>query len=716
MKTLICFILIFLLSPELFSQNSDWTYRNPYPQNDFNAIRFFNVNTGYICGADGIILKTTNSCVTFQQQSAGVSGSLNALCFTDTQSGFACGDNSQILYTSNGGTNWIVRSQGLSGNSLRSITFFNSVTGYSCGSSGLLVKTTNGGISWSLLPQFTNLNLNEVYFLNESKGFLCADSGKIFLTSNGGLNWASQSAGLNYQNVKCIEFIDSLKGFIGMSSLTSGANTNLYKTTNGGSTWENVFLTMVIVSFTDIKFINNSTGFVCSDNGPVLVTTNSGSNWWRYGLPPTTVMKSISKLDTSVIICGTNGWISKAGPSGAIDVIGGSKKNFVSVSFVNESTGICLGDYQVNRTSNSGLKWNIQMLGGYGWFEGNTYLVKSFAFPSGNMYVVDHTYIPTYYPHESISKSTDGGISWNYCFGSLGYFEGIDEKDGVTYLTHTSTVFKSTGGSFSQLYNVTGSTLGDVSFFNANSGFVISNFNSGQNGLLKTTNGGVNWAFVAPPGNRYLSLIDLLPSGTGYVVTDETGHFLKTTDFGATWQNLNSGYNNNINDLEFVDDNNGWILYNLSSNYRLYFTKNGGLNFYPILSLENFNVRSFSFVNRDIGYVCGDSGRVLKTTNGGLTFVTHDPVITPEKFSLSQNYPNPFNPVTNFGFRIAEFGLVKLTIYDAVGKEIAIIVNEEMQPGSYSVDWDASNYPSGVYFYKLESGSFVESKKMVLIK
>jgi hypothetical protein len=88
----------------------------------------------------------------------------------------------------------------------------------------------------------------------------------------------------------------------------------------------------------------------------------------------------------------------------------------------------------------------------------------------------------------------------------------------------------------------------------------------------------------------------------------------------------------------------------------------------------------------------------------------------PEFFELQQNYPNPFNPVTHFGFKIAEFGLVKLMIYDVLGKEMQTLVSEELQPGSYEADWEASAYPSGVYYYKLESNKFTETKKMVLIK
>ncbi|MBZ0203530.1 MAG: T9SS type A sorting domain-containing protein [Ignavibacteria bacterium] len=88
----------------------------------------------------------------------------------------------------------------------------------------------------------------------------------------------------------------------------------------------------------------------------------------------------------------------------------------------------------------------------------------------------------------------------------------------------------------------------------------------------------------------------------------------------------------------------------------------------------------------------------------------------PENFSLSQNYPNPFNPATHIGFRIADFGLVRIIVYDALGREVQTLVNQELQPGTYEVDFDGSNLPSGVYYYKLESESFTETKKMVLLK
>jgi subtilisin-like proprotein convertase family protein len=93
-------------------------------------------------------------------------------------------------------------------------------------------------------------------------------------------------------------------------------------------------------------------------------------------------------------------------------------------------------------------------------------------------------------------------------------------------------------------------------------------------------------------------------------------------------------------------------------------------------------------------------------------------------YSLSQNYPNPFNPVTNIKFSVPLAGNIKLTVFDILGREAAVLLNEHKYPGVYNVDFDASRLASGVYFYRLEAGdpsagsghSFVQTKKMLLIK
>ncbi|MBK8550022.1 MAG: T9SS type A sorting domain-containing protein [Ignavibacteria bacterium] len=88
----------------------------------------------------------------------------------------------------------------------------------------------------------------------------------------------------------------------------------------------------------------------------------------------------------------------------------------------------------------------------------------------------------------------------------------------------------------------------------------------------------------------------------------------------------------------------------------------------------------------------------------------------PEKFSLSQNYPNPYNPVTNLEFGISKSGFVSLKVYDVQGREVSTLVNERLAPGTYKVDFNGSNFTSGVYFYRLITGKFIETKKMILTK
>ena len=90
--------------------------------------------------------------------------------------------------------------------------------------------------------------------------------------------------------------------------------------------------------------------------------------------------------------------------------------------------------------------------------------------------------------------------------------------------------------------------------------------------------------------------------------------------------------------------------------------------------------------------------------------------LTPKAFELLQNYPNPFNPSTTINYQIPELSNVVLKVYDVLGNEISVLVNESKQPGYYEVELNATSLPSGIYFYRLQAGSFVETKKMILIK
>ena len=109
----------------------------------------------------------------------------------------------------------------------------------------------------------------------------------------------------------------------------------------------------------------------------------------------------------------------------------------------------------------------------------------------------------------------------------------------------------------------------------------------------------------------------------------------------------------------------------------------------------------------------------LNYDGSGLTGISNLGGNVPKQFSLSQNYPNPFNPSTKIRFSVPSGNsstFVKLTVYDILGREVAQLVNSNLNPGNYEINWDASNYSSGVYFYKLQTSGFSEIKKMSLVK
>lgn len=110
--------------------------------------------------------------------------------------------------------------------------------------------------------------------------------------------------------------------------------------------------------------------------------------------------------------------------------------------------------------------------------------------------------------------------------------------------------------------------------------------------------------------------------------------------------------------------------------------------------------------------------RASLLTSNGCVPIGITPVSTeiPSGFSLQQNYPNPFNPVTNIRFDIMRSSMVKLTVYDAAGNEVIVLVNQNLDAGTYNYDFNAADYPSGVYFYVLTAGEFTATKKMVLVK
>jgi hypothetical protein len=151
-------------------------------------------------------------------------------------------------------------------------------------------------------------------------------------------------------------------------------------------------------------------------------------------------------------------------------------------------------------------------------------------------------------------------------------------------------------------------------------------------------------------------------------------------------------------------------IYMTTNSGAIWLNKNQGFGFVPyIISLLTTNDYIFAGTN-------GQS--VWKRSLSDITGINQTSSAIPTSFFLYQNYPNPFNPSTNLGCGISKLEFVSLKIYDLLGKEVAVLVNERLAPRSYNYQFSTVNYqlPSGVYFYRLTVGEFTDTKRMLLVK
>jgi hypothetical protein len=130
--------------------------------------------------------------------------------------------------------------------------------------------------------------------------------------------------------------------------------------------------------------------------------------------------------------------------------------------------------------------------------------------------------------------------------------------------------------------------------------------------------------------------------------------------------------------------------------------------------INNLPYGPVSFSSPNNGWCAGLNDSVYKWV--GFPTEVNENSFTADDFRLDQNYPNPFNPSTTIHFLVQSSEFVTLKVFDVLGNEVATLVNEEKPAGSYEVNFKASNLSSGVYLYKLQAGSFIETKKMLLMK
>ncbi len=433
----------------------------------------------------------------------------------------------------------------------------------------------------------------------------------------------------------------------------------------------------------------------------ISVNINYSQNYVEQNSGVTTALTSVSVNQTqysyygNAWICGNNGVVLKTINSGGanwINVSGNgipSNVDLVNIFCVDTITAITAGYTSsgtfVYRTSNGGMNWQ-----------------QVFTQPNGFINAVWMKTLMTGFMYGdpiggrwSLWKTSNGGVNWDssglylpQTGAEAGWNNSLFVRNNnIWFGTNNHRIYFSSNFGTNWSVGAVAETNVYAIWFSFDDSLSLYGYYGGSN-AYKTTNGGASWTLMNCPGTgNFAGFV----SGTALSPNNPFPPFLSWTarsDNKIYQSFIMSDWNTN-----YTAPAGNYL--HIGTNYNKY------IQF-------TWAVRSNGGITRIIT-IYGDVRKISS--------------MVPNDFSLSQNYPNPFNPNTKIKFDTppppspkGREQWVRLIIYDILGREIAVLVNEGLKPGTYEIEWDASNYPSGVYFYKLVTDDFTETKKMVFIK
>lgn len=638
-----------------------------------------------------------------------VKDNLKCIFFKDEKNGWVGGDKGIIYKTTDAGNSWQEKTDTLVfKGGIYDIYFCSPDTGYICGGkdgSKALIRTVDGGESWQAvtLPSFTDLSFTSMSWESSLKGIIVGGNGSIMFTKDGGVTW---DATANKTGSKAAMY--GISKSAPNVYFICGTNGKILKSTDGGQSF---FLnnTTENVALYSIAFFNASEGIVCGINGAVYRSNDGGNNWTKVSPFTNDQLTSTFILaDQKIAVGGNNGIIFMSADKGATWTTNTMSSRDYYSAFAQDSLNIVVAggssrESEINTTHDGGKSWQRLPLV----ISGPLYSIVAIG---GNLYTCGKN--GSYY------FSANNGSNWE-SHGAGGSTSNnklffYDASNGFMVTTDGRILKTSDKGSnWSQTAQFSGN-LSDIRMLSATKGFAV-----GGGDRIYETNDGTNWS------HGTLARPDVALTGL-YMLNDKQG--FACGENGAVFR-TNDGFKSVVlmtdtlalkgtllHDVLALNDSSVWAVG--QKGFILRSTSANSMSVVDTAFLGE-ELTSVSKLNSSSIAVCGYSGSVYKITDAGSRTVGVNPELRiAGNFDLEQNYPNPFNPETVIGYRLSSAGYVKLTVFDILGKEVAVLEDGFKQAGNHSVRFNALNHSlvSGIYFYRLQAGKFVQTRKMLVLK
>ncbi len=721
LKIIYYILFTILVVTKLFSQTLTWKQLYSPVASSITGITQLSNGEFYLATKTRGAFKSTDSGDSWTESYTGFSNIyFNEIYSTDENKLLVCG-GSGIFQFSWQTEEWVNLNAPQADYNCISVNSLNHII---AGSNMGMFRSTDDGTTW----QAATTHIGTVYSLvcTENNILFAGASFGVYKSTDNGDTWGQ--TGLSPLEITDVAIDD--KGDIYANVFYRGQG--IYRSQNQGVTWEQMNPGLADQLTTSVAVDFQGDIYVGTSEGGVFQKTAGQISFTQINLNQTVsnVLRIFIAKDNSLYICSESGGLFKRNKvnleweqlnsglpmSHAIPLGFDSDNSFYSGNFYS-------GIYRSTDT-------------GENWFPIAYYLGGShrFTFLANNSELFLATTVEFAY-WGMLFKSTDKGESWVY------FMEGIPliHPDYPWIQVVMDIDVNSSGDLFAALntagiyrrlatddsWHFISADIPDTNVFSVcvNSNDVV--FGGYRNGFIyKSEDNGEKWIESLSGVQDYT--VEYLESAGDYVFAilhnynypyQDSSIGLYTHDNGITWHYLNiGGLGSHANSINFYDDS---VIIVGTDTSGVFISSDFGNNWISASMGLSDNVIKGIVLNPDGLLLCG-------TENEGIFMADLNPTAVDDiddrsmTFSLQQNYPNPFNPVTKIKYAISQSEIVQLKIYDILGREIKTLLSEFKPTGTYEIEFDATSVvgglPSGVYFYRLYAGNYVETKKMLLMK
>jgi photosystem II stability/assembly factor-like uncharacterized protein len=738
-KHIVCALLTVLSVLPTWSLQAQWAQTSPLGGGPIQCLASSGSNL-FAGTMNGGVFRSTDNGASWVAVNTGLTNHwVTSLVFIGNNL-FAGTNNGVFLSTNNGG-NWNGVNSGLWAGNVWALAVSGTNLFAGTGIAGGVFRSTDYGASWTALTSGPTSLFVGALAVSGSNLFAGTKSG-IYVSSDNGTSWRAANAGLTNTNVHAFA--------VSGSSVFAGTDYGIFRTTDGGSLWTAADTGLVMPAPVTVFAVNGSNVFAgmhstLGGSMGCFLSTDNGATWVNHsaGLSAEEQGGFAMAVCGGYLFCGgqpgnvwkrplselTNYWVPQRSPLGTT-ILG-------DIQFVSSTEGwIVAGNGKLLHTINSGTNWSIVSPAGtdtVSFNVDNLTALSPLSFVNATTgWVIGTLASSGASQGAALYKTTNGGTTWSRQLlsgWSAGFgIQFVDSNHGWAEVVNgsqtnfTFSIVQTTDGGnrWTAVYS-SNTTFCIPSFVDANNGWgALGTMATGRSSVSQTTDGGWTWhEQLSDSATGSFRAIQFLDVSNGWVVGD-SGKIFRTTNGGATWTRMtNSGNNSEHRILFFLDANVGWIgsrVFGDQGEGILLHTADGGKSWTIQDVGSQADITGIYYFGADNGWVTGYNGALARSTGTGITSVRLEtPGTVSHHLDLEQNYPNPFNPSTTIRYEIPQAAQVTLKVYNILGVEVETLVSEFQGAGFYQVRWDAK-LPSGVYFYRLQSGLFTETKKLLLLR